>query len=127
MGIIVPWGYVYALFTVSAFVIQYSAIINNWMYTELYRIVYWPSFFMLIPPAVVIYQMIVLDKPFYMALEHQVEQFCLYALALSGAWMIGRYKLIREGKWDVRVSFDEELERLISMREELEEKNKKDK
>ncbi len=117
----------YALFTVTAFAWQYSAIINHWIYIEFHKQVYWPLVFLLSPPAVVVYQMVVLGKPFLVSLEHQLEQFLLYALALSGAWMIGRYKLVRDGKWDVRISYDEELERLQTMRKELEERNKKDK
>ena len=127
MDITVTWGCVYAVFTVTAFAWQYSMILNDWIYIELHRLVYWPLVCLLIPPTVVIFQMVIYDKSFQLAIEHQIEQFCLYALALSGAWMIGRYKLVRDGKWDVRISYDEELERLQTMRKELEERNKKDK
>ena len=113
MDITITRGCIYAIFTVIAFAWQYSMIINDWIYTELHRLVYWPLVCLLIPPAVVICQMAIYDKPFLVAIEHQIEQFCLYALALSGAWMIGRYKLVRDGKWDVRISYDEELEQFF--------------
>lgn len=94
----------YAIISVSAFLQQYIMLTVHWCSEDSHDQVYLPQGHILVPIALIVYDMIKKGEPFLAAAMHRLPYLLLILLALSGAWVIGYHKLKSSGEWDEGIS-----------------------